>query len=133
MGRKEYRAHRISWIAAHGEIPGELHVLHKCDVRNCINPEHLYLGTERDNSRDKVERNRQARGETTNNTPLSESDVIRIRELKSDGMSDRDIARLYSIDRRSVGQIWRRRRWRHVVSGPQYVRLYCKSKNEAFD
>lgn len=48
-------AHRISWMMEHGPIPPGFMVLHKCNVRNCINPDHLYLGNAKDNARDRDE------------------------------------------------------------------------------
>lgn len=49
-------AHRVAWQLFVGEIPAGMHVLHKCDNRKCVNPEHLYVGTAKDNVRDKIER-----------------------------------------------------------------------------
>jgi len=51
-------AHRYSWMYHRGEIPKGLHVLHHCDVRRCVNPNHLYLGTQKDNVRDAIVRGR---------------------------------------------------------------------------
>lgn len=51
-------AHRLSWILSNGCIPDRLHVLHKCDVKNCVNPSHLFLGTEADNHQDKAAKGR---------------------------------------------------------------------------
>ncbi len=51
-------AHRYSWILAHGEIPTGMLVLHKCDVRCCVNPDHLFLGTQKDNIADMIAKGR---------------------------------------------------------------------------
>lgn len=63
LNGKLFRAHRVAFQAATGIEPGELHVLHTCDVRSCINPKHLWLGTNQDNVDDKVRKNRQSKGE----------------------------------------------------------------------
>lgn len=55
---KDFSAHRISFLAFKGEIPAKMCVLHKCDVRICVNPNHLFIGTKQDNSRDMVNKNR---------------------------------------------------------------------------
>lgn len=55
---KQWRAHRLAWREATGEHPGALHVLHSCDNPPCVNVLHLRLGTNEDNSRDRVERRR---------------------------------------------------------------------------
>lgn len=66
-GRFRYRgqyiaAHRFAWMETNGPIENGLQVCHKCDVPHCCNPSHLFLGTAAENQRDKVAKNRQARG-----------------------------------------------------------------------
>jgi hypothetical protein len=56
--RKTHRAHRISWTLIKGEIPEGMCVLHRCDNRLCVNPFHLFLGTNQDNMDDKMKKNR---------------------------------------------------------------------------
>lgn len=56
--RITYRAHRMMWFIAYGEIPADLHVLHSCDNPSCVNPEHLWVGTAKDNARDREEKGR---------------------------------------------------------------------------
>ncbi|WP_198527626.1 HNH endonuclease signature motif containing protein [Xanthomonas sp. SHU 199] len=59
IGRnKQYRAHRISWEHHFGPIPDGMYVCHKCDVRSCINPDHLFIGTAKDNARDREAKGR---------------------------------------------------------------------------
>ncbi len=58
VGQKLLRAHRFSWQIHKGDIPEKLHVLHKCDTPACVNPDHLFLGTNGDNMRDKAKKGR---------------------------------------------------------------------------
>ena len=56
--RRGCQTHRVAWAFARGPIPAGMHVLHRCDNRRCVNPDHLYLGTPKDNGRDKAARGR---------------------------------------------------------------------------
>jgi hypothetical protein len=75
------KAHRHAWILTHGDIPDGLSVLHRCDVPHCVNPEHLFLGTNADNVRDKVAKGRAARlaGERNPSATITDADIRALR------------------------------------------------------
>ena len=58
VNNRQIMTHRASWLCHVGPIPDGLFVLHKCDVRNCVNPDHLFIGTKRDNALDMVAKGR---------------------------------------------------------------------------
>lgn len=58
FGPRQHQAHRVSWLLYRGPIPAGLFVLHRCDVPRCVNPTHLFLGTQTDNVRDCIAKGR---------------------------------------------------------------------------
>jgi hypothetical protein len=106
-------AHRASWIFRYGSIPENLCVLHKCDVRSCVNPDHLFLGTQADNMKDmdNKRRRRPARGVRAASAKLTE-DIVR--EIKLDHRPAKDLARAYGVQPEAIHKIRRGERWRHV-------------------
>lgn len=71
---KVWKAHRLSLVLSGIEVPDELHVCHRCDNRKCVNPDHLFLGTNTDNMLDAVEK-----GSRSKYRPLSDDEVSQIR------------------------------------------------------
>ncbi len=105
-------AHRVSWEIHCGNIPDGLHVLHTCDNKICVNPNHLFLGTNADNVRDKKEKGFQIRGTQMGTSKLSENDVIEIRNIKEVvGLSNAYLARLFGVSSSSISNIINRKRW----------------------
>lgn len=110
-------AHRYAWELANGPIPAGKQVNHKCDVRNCVNPEHLYLGTQMDNMRDMCERGRNRKpsryGERNNAAKLTEE---RVKEIRAIGRArpQREVARSYGVSQMIISKILRRIVWSHV-------------------
>lgn len=120
LNRVTKRAHRVSYEAATGIAPGDLQVLHKCDTPCCINPDHLFLGTNQDNVADKVAKGRQAsgdvvamgmRGERQGSRKLCEQSVREILRSSERGV---DLALRFGISQSVVSEIRSRKAWRHV-------------------
>jgi hypothetical protein len=86
-------AHRISWELHNGEIPANAHVLHKCDNPSCVNPNHLFLGSQSLNMKDKVRKGRHPKGENSASSKITEADAIAI---FNDTRLHKAIAELYS-------------------------------------
>src|SRR5712664_3439232 len=105
-GRKRWHAHRLAWTLANGPIPKGMCVCHKCDVRLCLNPYHLFLGTRADNCRDRHRKGRTivALGEKQGNARLSSADVIAIRADAS--RSGAQLASLYGVSRNTIYSVW---------------------------
>lgn len=102
MGRP-CTTHRISWFLHHGEWP-TLHVLHRCDNRKCVRPDHLFLGTNADNVRDMVSKGRNAKGIRAGGK-LTADNVDTMRRLYRDGMGQSLISRLFGVNRSWVSRV----------------------------
>lgn len=114
-GSKSIPVHRVSWAVHHGAIPSGLNVLHKCDVRNCVNPAHLFLGTDADNVADMVSKGRQSRlyGRANPATKLREDDIQKIRTL-GETASQRAIADKFGVSQVAISKVMRGVTWSHV-------------------
>lgn len=104
-------AHRVAYEEANGEIPEGLLVLHRCNNKLCINPDHLYAGTHNENMRDMANTDA-VKGENNANSSLKESDVLEIRKLiKERKVYYGDIAKMYGVSREAIKDIARGRTW----------------------
>lgn len=111
----ELRAHRLSYAFYHNRSPGELCVCHHCDNPSCVNPLHLFLGTHKDNSDDKIAKGRARpadnRGESNGNAKLSAADVVVVRELILAGLNNTRIAERFGVTHQLISRIRRGRSW----------------------
>jgi hypothetical protein len=115
---KNQRAHRISYEVYKGPIPKGMVVRHSCDNPACINPDHLTLGTQKDNVADREARGRRVvNGEAIGTSKLSEKDVL---EIRASTESNDVLAKRYGIDPSNVWLVRTGKSWRHIPSNPSH-------------
>lgn len=120
QGKMEYIS-RIMYRKHKGDIPAGMVIRHTCDNPLCINPDHLLLGTNRDNSRDRKERNRTFKMTGTKHyaTKLSEEDAKRIYALPHDKRTREKLANQYGISVHTVIAIQTGQNWKEVTQSEQ--------------
>lgn len=111
---RNYPAHRVAWELARGAALGDMLLCHRCDNPRCVNPGHLFPGTQRDNMLDKTAKLRQC-GEKHGSARLTDDDVRQIRSLAACGIYKSAIGAAFGITGANVGHIVRRVTWRHVA------------------
>lgn len=109
-------AHRIAYLFHYGFLVHNILILHRCGNRGCVNPEHLYAGTHKDNYRDMVHHGRLAvfRGEDNPSSKLTESQVALIR---ASNLSTRKIGKIFGVGSATVSRIRRGIDWNHTYCG----------------
>jgi hypothetical protein len=127
--KSESRAHRISWILHNGPIPDGMCVCHSCDNPPCINPDHLFLGTNADNVRDCVSKGRTLKGDRSwarthpelvlrggqcGRTKLTSDHVREIRARHALGENPNALAKEFRVSLRNIRSIALRESWRHI-------------------
>lgn len=132
LGTKEQGkgfVHRVSYEIHHGPIPAGMVVCHKCDVKLCVNPDHLFVGTHNDNSQDAKSKGRIAsgerwaaanrdicKGERHGRSKLKECEVLEIIRLHQElGLNRAQLGRQFGISRRMVSNIIAGRNWNHLT------------------
>jgi len=124
---RNVRVHRLSYLRFKGPIPSGLLICHKCDVRHCWNPDHLFVGTSHDNIRDMIQKGRskslfcsaedgarQFIGSSNGRSKLTESAVSEIRELASQGVTHRALAKRFGVSGSAIFRALHKRSWGHV-------------------
>jgi HNH endonuclease len=120
MNGRNCKAHRIAFELFKGN-PGNLQVLHKCDTPGCVNPDHLWLGTNTENTADRDAKGRTSRnhtkayiGEENGRAKLTSDNVRTIRELLAQGLRQRDVAEKFGISLTLVSFIHTRKCWKTI-------------------
>lgn len=128
-GRKHNLVHRVIWEAVFGPIPEGFQILHKCDLRRCGRPDHLFQGTQQDNVDDMFAKGRQATaeqraknnpiGEAVGTAKLTELQVLEIRDLLATGTyGGPDLAERFGVHPMTIAKIRQGVRWGHIAKGP---------------
>ena len=116
---KSVTSHRLAYCKAHGlelsDIEGQV-VRHKCDVRACVNPDHLELGTQLDNIHDMIGRGRRviAVGAQLPQSKLTVEDVVLIRKMLADGEKQAYLAKKFNTPQSNISAIKHRKAWAYV-------------------
>lgn len=107
-------AHRVAWEIFHGAVPPGMKVCHRCDRPSCVNPVHLFLGTQADNLADMRAKGRQARGRKVPQAKLHPEDVLTIREGDACGLSAKSLAGIYGVSASAIRHILKGHTWKHI-------------------
>lgn len=112
---KPWLAHRLSWLLFRGEDPGDMCVCHKCDNTFCVNPDHLFLGSQKDNVEDMENKQRAKHpfGAAHGRAKLTEEIVLKIRSLYP-ARSQRSLAKEFGVNKTSIKSIVTRTGWKHI-------------------
>lgn len=108
---KTRSAHRLAWELANGRIPDGKSILHRCDNPACVNPDHLFAGTQDDNMKDMMRKGRSSRGSRNNNAKMTEDQA---RAIKADLRATRTVADAHGVRVHTVWTIRTGRAWKHV-------------------
>lgn len=112
------RAHRVSWALANGPIPKGRLILHRCDNPPCVNPNHLFDGSQADNMHDMSNKGRSPCGEKSAVTDFTEEEIYSIRCRYARGETQRELAEEFRVAQSTIGRIVRFEVWEDV-GGPK--------------
>ena len=112
--RKQEYSHRLAYMIYKGPIAEGQFVCHTCDNTKCCNPDHLFLGTQKENLQDMKTKNRHLAGAKNAMAKLTDSDVVKIRACLAAGMPQWQIAKAFGVKQMAISRIKTGARWSHV-------------------
>jgi hypothetical protein len=122
-GKKNRKVHRLVYEAHHGPIPKDMMVCHRCDVRSCVNPDHLFLGSAADNVADMWAKGRwrpgaqDNRGQRNPRARLAPEDVSHIRAKRAAGVGPTELADIFGVTRSHIQRICSGKMWAQTERG----------------
>jgi len=118
VNRKSHLAHRVAYKIWKDRVPLNMFVCHTCDNPKCINPDHLFIGTQDDNMKDMANKGRSnngiQKGEKNPQSQLTDRQVRRIKRLLLNGHTRKEIANKFGVNEAVVGFISENKNWKHV-------------------
>lgn len=110
------KAHRVSYELFKGLIPEGLLVCHTCDNPSCVNPNHLFLGTYKDNTQDMIKKGRKFnnKGELSSLSKLTEKQILDIRSRKKYRGLQTDLSKEFNVSFQQISKIIKNQRWKHI-------------------
>lgn len=116
--KKNLKVHRLVYEQVNGKIPHGMLVCHRCDIRSCVNPDHLFVGTYADNVSDMWDKKRwkpgaqDNAGERNPNSKLSSVDVEKIIQMKADGAKTKQLSETFGVSKTQIQKIFSGKAWR---------------------
>lgn len=104
-GSRKTTAHRIAWALKHGDLAANVLVLHRCDNPSCVNPNHLFIGSAKQNTEDMVSKGRHSWRSGTPWQKLTVEAIARIRDLRANGLTQQRVADMFGISRSLISLI----------------------------
>ena len=120
MGGRSHIASRVAWQLYVGAIPKDMCVLHKCDNPGCVNPDHLFLGTKGDNSKDMYAKGRQ-RHQRGDDRPFARLDRAAVIDIRSGKLTGAEYAEKYGVSRPTVCKAAKGYTWKHVEGRERFL------------
>ncbi len=120
MGKKQEYVHRLAYLLCVGEVPEDCEVCHRCDVRNCVNPAHLFVATHGENLRDAFVKGRltlpDCKGEKSSFAKLTDAQALEIRRRGVDRVIWNVLAEEYGVTRGTIRRIMTGRTFKHLLA-----------------
>ena len=123
---------RVMWCEKFGEWPDGLEMLHSCDNRRCINPDHVRPGTKEENGGEMAERDRSAWGERSGMHKLSSEEAKKVFDLKGK-MPQRKVGKLFGVSGSTIFHIWNGTTWRRDVEGKENFPVHLTKDNLTYE